>query len=275
MNKFKKGCLAVLILGCVPSMAACSFKETVGILWNSEDKEVQDDGQTTTPSLEAAKIDETVEKPTISNEFAQIYTYDFGAEATPMTVEAFVSDGGTLSYQWFRNDVDSNGGGTKIDGAVESTFVPATDEAGISYYYVVVTNTVGEGIQLVASATNCVTVNEAPEAAPEAEATPEPTPEATPEPTPEPTEIPADITAVTGSWKVSNDQWWYEYPDGSYPSSKWEQIDGEWYVFDETGYLVYGWYQDGGLWYYLTESGAMARDTDVEGYHIGPDGVMQ
>ncbi|WMJ76899.1 MULTISPECIES: hypothetical protein [unclassified Sedimentibacter] len=28
-----------------------------------------------------------------------------------------VSDGGTLTYQWYRNDENSTEGGTKIDGA--------------------------------------------------------------------------------------------------------------------------------------------------------------
>ena len=36
-----------------------------------------------------------------------------------------------------------------------------------------------------------------------------------------------------------------------------------------------GWFQDGDKWYYLNDDGTMARDTDVDGYHLGSDGVMQ
>ena len=57
--------------------------------------------------------------------------------------------------------------------------------------------------------------------------------------------------------------------------NKWEEIDGKWYVFDENGYIRTGWYQEGDKWYYLNEDGSMAVDTDVDGYHLGPDGVMQ
>ena len=57
------------------------------------------------------------------------------AAADALTVEATVSEG-TLSYQWYRNNVDSNGGGTAIDGATEATYTPPTTESGTIYYYV-------------------------------------------------------------------------------------------------------------------------------------------
>ena len=57
--------------------------------------------------------------------------------------------------------------------------------------------------------------------------------------------------------------------------SKWEYIQGEWYMFDENGYMRTGWYLDGDKYYYFDENGVMLHDTDVEGYHLGSDGVMQ
>jgi O-glycosyl hydrolase len=53
---------------------------------------------------------------------------------------------GTLSYQWFRSDTFSATGGTAIDGAIKSSFIP---EPGIlkmyaNYFYVEVTNTDGD-----------------------------------------------------------------------------------------------------------------------------------
>jgi hypothetical protein len=56
-------------------------------------------------------------------------------------VSASVSDGGTLSYQWYSNTSNSNVGGTAITGATATNYTPPTSAAGTVYYYVVVTNT--------------------------------------------------------------------------------------------------------------------------------------
>jgi len=58
-----------------------------------------------------------------------------------LSVEAQVRDNGTLSYQWFRNDTNSNTGGTPVLGATGAVFAPETDTLGVHYYYVVITNT--------------------------------------------------------------------------------------------------------------------------------------
>ncbi|MDR1976295.1 MAG: hypothetical protein LBQ18_04830, partial [Campylobacteraceae bacterium] len=57
-----------------------------------------------------------------------------------LTVIAEISDGGVLSYQWYRSDTDSNTGGVLVstDGPF---FTPPTDTEGTVYYYVVITNT--------------------------------------------------------------------------------------------------------------------------------------
>jgi len=64
-----------------------------------------------------------------------------GATRT-LTVSASVNDGGTLSYQWYRNSTANGTGGTAISGATNASYTTnATNEMGIYYYYVVVTNT--------------------------------------------------------------------------------------------------------------------------------------
>jgi hypothetical protein len=63
------------------------------------------------------------------------------ATATPLTVTAAVSDGGTLSYQWYSTKANRNTGGDAISGATESSYTPPTDTKGVVYYYIVVTNT--------------------------------------------------------------------------------------------------------------------------------------
>jgi M6 family metalloprotease-like protein len=61
--------------------------------------------------------------------------------ALTMSVSASVSDGGTLSYQWYSNTTASNSGGTAIDGATNSSYSVPTSIARVFNYYVVVTNT--------------------------------------------------------------------------------------------------------------------------------------
>lgn len=68
-------------------------------------------------------------------------TYNRGDAATALSVTASVSDGGTLSYQWYSNTTATNSGGTLISGATSADYTPSTAVAGTLYYYCVVTNT--------------------------------------------------------------------------------------------------------------------------------------
>lgn len=53
-----------------------------------------------------------------------------------------ITDGGNLSYQWYRSTNNSIEGGKPISGATKYRYqVPTSDKPGTSYYYVVVTNT--------------------------------------------------------------------------------------------------------------------------------------
>ena len=58
-----------------------------------------------------------------------------------LSVAAVVTDGGVLSYQWYRNDANSNIGGILINGATDKVYSPLTSLIGTSYYYVIITNT--------------------------------------------------------------------------------------------------------------------------------------
>ena len=194
--RLKRGLLAGIALCCMPLMTACSAKDTIGILVgnNSEDTKKEE----VTVDLNAANIDDSVEKPQITSEMGDPVTYDLHATADVLTVEATVSEG-TLSYQWYRNNVDSNGGGTAIDGATEATYTPPTTESGTIYYYVVVTNTIGDGVQLTASGTKCVTITEQEAAPEETGDTQEETAEETTEETTE--------EVASGSWQQTDGNW--------------------------------------------------------------------
>ena len=75
-------------------------------------------------------------------------TYKTGETATALTVEATAS-AGELSYQWFCNTTESEEGATAIEGATTYSYVPSTTDAGITYYYCVVTDDNG-------TATSCI-----------------------------------------------------------------------------------------------------------------------
>ena len=61
-------------------------------------------------------------------------TYTVGADANALTVVAEVTDGGVLTYQWYKNEVE-------IKGETSASYTPSTAEAGTFTYKVVVTNT--------------------------------------------------------------------------------------------------------------------------------------
>ena len=74
---------------------------------------------------------------TVQPENAQ---YSAGDPASPLTVQAGVTDGGTLFYQWYRSADGSTTGGTKV-GTNSPSFTPDTSAEGTYYYYCVITNT--------------------------------------------------------------------------------------------------------------------------------------
>ncbi len=66
--------------------------------------------------------------------------YSPGSTISALSVTAAVTDGGTLTYQWYKatgNNVD----GTAIPTATVASYTPTDTELGTYYYYVVVTNT--------------------------------------------------------------------------------------------------------------------------------------
>ena len=62
---------------------------------------------------------------------------------TATTLTSSLSGVTGLTYQWYSNTTSSNTGGTIIANATSSTYTPTTSNAGIKYYYVVVTNSTG------------------------------------------------------------------------------------------------------------------------------------
>jgi hypothetical protein len=63
-----------------------------------------------------------------------------GNAATPLSV---VASGTSITYQWYKNNIASNSGGTPISGATNSTYVPQNSTTGSVFYYVVVSGAAG------------------------------------------------------------------------------------------------------------------------------------
>ncbi|MCD8099434.1 MAG: Ig-like domain-containing protein, partial [Oscillospiraceae bacterium] len=89
------------------------------------------------------------ETPAIGTQPEAEAYYGQNSEASALTVTASVSDGGTLSYQWYSNSTNSTEGGTAIDGATNASYTPSTEQTGITYYYCTVVNTLN-GVPSVA-----------------------------------------------------------------------------------------------------------------------------
>ena len=71
-----------------------------------------------------------------------------------LSVVSSASDGGTLSYQWYSNTIDSLTGGQPLSGQTSSSFTVPTSTAGSLYYYVEIANTItdnGDGGEKVAT----------------------------------------------------------------------------------------------------------------------------
>lgn len=84
-------------------------------------------------------------------------TYKKGDTAAVLSVSATVSDGGTLSYQWYKD-------GAELSGEKNQTYTPKTDNVGTSKYKVKITNTLasatGNKIAETESLEVAVTVND-------------------------------------------------------------------------------------------------------------------
>lgn len=68
-------------------------------------------------------------------------TYAYNDKAKALTVTAKASDGGTLSYQWYKNSKNSTSGAKAISGATKASYTPSTKTVGTAYYYCVIKNT--------------------------------------------------------------------------------------------------------------------------------------
>lgn len=82
------------------------------------------------------------EKPQVVSDLNNGAVIEYYQDRTPgdLVFGVLSPDGGTLTYQWYRNSRSSTDGGTEITGAKGPTYKPSTAALGTSYYYCVATN---------------------------------------------------------------------------------------------------------------------------------------
>lgn len=101
----------------------------------------------------------------VITEQPQSASYIKNATAEPLTVSVTVADSGTLTYEWFKNTVDSTTDGISV--GTDVTYTPETDKIGVTYYYVVITNTnneaTGEKTAKVTGSTAKIEITEDPD----------------------------------------------------------------------------------------------------------------
>ena len=187
-------------------LSGCSVSDAFGKLIGSTDtgteqmSSVSEDGE----KLDTRIIDPSLEKPVFLEGMTGEKDVQAGTDLV-LETQASVSDGGVVTYQWYSNNVASNGGGTLLKDMRESTYHPDTAEGGTTYYYVLATNTKDGKVNLSTSEVYKVTVWE-------------------------------DMY-----WQQNADLGAYQYisrSDGKYPKAVSIVIDGVQYHFDADGFAV-------------------------------------
>ena len=237
----KAGALLAICLGSAMIFSGCSLQDFFNQVMGIVDESSENAESTSTiqqEEVEVKNIDSSLEQPVFAADLTGSTQVAAGSEYE-LTAEATVSDGGTVTYQWYINSTNSNGGGTPVEGAVTASCQVDTSEAGTSYYYVVAINNHGDNIRMVTSGVREVRV------------------------------------WAQGTWQQDETGGWrYVMEDGTYPSNTWMEIDGNTYHMDENGYRSTGWYQEGDNAYYLNENGELQRNTTTpDGYTVDENGV--
>ena len=149
-------------------------------------------------------IDRSIPLPEFTADLTGITNVTLGAPVT-LDATATVTDGGTVTYQWYSNSVEKNGGGTLIPGAESATYNPDTSAGGTTFYYCVVSNNHNELLNKITSGIHAVKVWD------------------------------------NMYWQQNADNGGFQYlsrADGSYPTNTSLEIDGLLCSFDGEGYAI-------------------------------------
>ena len=224
MNFKKKGAVAAVLLSGTLLFSGCSFSDVMDRWIGMEVDTVNESVDTSSSDQEVFTVDSSLEAPVFTRDLSGSMQMTVDSEYT-LHVEASVSGGGTVTYQWYRNNTASNGGGTLLQGATGQDYTVDSSTTGTNYYYVVATNRQGDRIAMTTSGIQGVSVWD------------------------------------VGQWVQEQDgSWRYNLTDGTRPVSTWMIIEGQTYYFNEAGARVTGWFKVGDTEYYFNGEGQLQRN---------------
>lgn len=217
-------CSASLLSGCSFASVKTGITETTHKIFGKTKEITEDTSKEEKVKKSGKTIDESVEKPAFTTSITGSSEITMGSNCS-LSCPATVGNG-TLSYQWYTNNVNSNGGGTPVGGATEESIMLDTSGPSHKFYYVVVTNEVDGKINKSTSDTHEVVV--------------------------------WDI----GTWQEDeNGIVRYMMIDGTYPTSTWFQIDDNLCYVKEDGRRSTGLVTIGDVVYYFSDDGYLQRNT--------------
>lgn len=235
----KKGLCLIISAFMIAALAGCSATDVVDDLV----EETAGTSEIATPEPSAAAADTREADPSIAAPEFEVIISGSTNMAVGSTIElagtAKSPDGGTITYQWYRNNVDANGGGTPIAGATQDKYTARAEEPGSTFYYVVAANNHGNKCNMITSSTYEV------------------------------------VTYKDGEWTKDEFGLKYVNEDGTYPVELWLMIEGDVYHFDSAGYITTGWFASGNNYYYFDEDGKiLANGETPDGYKTDENGRL-
>lgn len=131
-------------------LSGCSFGKSVSNVLDDGTEDITTVSGSSVAGLEGSAVDTSIEAPVFDKDLKGCITVIQGAELK-LETEASVTDGGEVSYQWYKNNVNANGGGTEIGGATDAIVEVDTSETGAVFYYAVATNTLNGKVHMSTS----------------------------------------------------------------------------------------------------------------------------
>ncbi|ETI69667.1 metallophosphoesterase [Neobacillus vireti] len=80
--------------------------------------------------------------------------------------------------------------------------------------------------------------------------------------------------AMKTGWLKSGSAWYYLDNSGVMKTG-WILLGNKWYYLQSSGAMKTGWLNENGKWYFLLGDGSMAKNTTIQGYLIGNDGIWK
>lgn len=239
--------LGILLATCICSvtmLTGCSFEEVKSGVVDTTHKifgktqEVTGDTDAESVEKSGKTVDESVEKPVFKTELGGVAQITMGS-VFGIGCEAEVSKG-TISYQWYTNNVNSNGGGTPVEGATSPVIAVDSSCPGHKFYYVVATNEIDGKINKTTSGT-----------------------------------FEAIIWDI-GTWQEGEDGIVrYMMIDGTYPKNTWFMIDENFCYVKENGERSTGLVEIGSNTYYFSDEGYLQRSTTgPNGETVDENGIV-